>query len=132
MLTLCGFHPRVRLDRRSLRRAHGVLQARSSSSPLLDPVRRFVSLTTLIDARVFQGLGGAMMVPVGRHSAPTLRAEERPRQRDGLSDHAGAYRAGQQVRRLGGFITTYFHWRWIFWINVPIGILGRVAVAQVH
>jgi len=25
---------------------------------------------------------------------------------------------------LGGFITTYFHWRWIFWINVPIGILG--------
>ena len=25
---------------------------------------------------------------------------------------------------LGGFITTYFHWRWIFWINVPIGVLG--------
>ena len=25
---------------------------------------------------------------------------------------------------LGGFITTYFHWRWIFWINLPIGILG--------
>ena len=25
---------------------------------------------------------------------------------------------------LGGFITTYFHWRWIFWINVPIGIIG--------
>ena len=25
---------------------------------------------------------------------------------------------------LGGFITTYFHWRWIFWINVPIGMLG--------
>jgi MFS family permease len=25
---------------------------------------------------------------------------------------------------LGGFITTYFHWRWIFWINVPIGIVG--------
>jgi MFS family permease len=25
---------------------------------------------------------------------------------------------------LGGFITTYFQWRWIFWINVPIGVLG--------
>jgi MFS family permease len=25
---------------------------------------------------------------------------------------------------LGGFITRYFHWRWIFWINVPIGVLG--------
>ena len=29
---------------------------------------------------------------------------------------------------LGGFITTYFHWRWIFWINAPIGLLG-VALA---
>jgi MFS family permease len=27
---------------------------------------------------------------------------------------------------LGGFITTYFHWRWIFWINAPIGVLGIV------
>ncbi len=27
---------------------------------------------------------------------------------------------------VGGFITTYFHWRWIFWINVPIGVLGVV------
>ncbi len=27
---------------------------------------------------------------------------------------------------LGGFITTYFDWRWIFWINVPIGILGFI------
>ena len=27
---------------------------------------------------------------------------------------------------LGGFITTYFHWRWIFFINIPIGILGIV------
>jgi len=25
---------------------------------------------------------------------------------------------------LGGFIATYFHWRWIFWINIPIGIIG--------
>ena len=27
---------------------------------------------------------------------------------------------------LGGFITTYFDWRWIFWINVPVGLLGLV------
>jgi MFS family permease len=31
---------------------------------------------------------------------------------------------------LGGFITTYFHWRWIFWINVPIGCLG-IALALI-
>ena len=27
---------------------------------------------------------------------------------------------------VGGFITTYFDWRWIFWINVPVGMLGLV------
>ena len=27
---------------------------------------------------------------------------------------------------VGGFITTYFHWRWIFWINLPIAVLGMV------
>jgi MFS family permease len=30
---------------------------------------------------------------------------------------------------LGGFITTYFHWRWIFWINVPIGAAGLVLAS---
>ena len=33
---------------------------------------------------------------------------------------------------LGGFITTYFHWRWIFWINVPIGDPGHGAGHPVH
>jgi len=32
---------------------------------------------------------------------------------------------------LGGFITTYFHWRWIFWINVPVGLLG-LALATIY
>ena len=31
---------------------------------------------------------------------------------------------------VGGFITTYFSWRWIFWINVPIGVLGIVLVTR--
>ena len=31
---------------------------------------------------------------------------------------------------LGGFITTYFHWRWIFWINVPIGIVGILLATR--
>ena len=81
------------------------------------------SLSTLIAARVFQGLGGAMMVPVGR--LVLLRSI---RKSDLVS--AMAYLTVPALigpvagPPLGGFITTYFHWRWIFWINVPIGVLG--------
>jgi EmrB/QacA subfamily drug resistance transporter len=81
------------------------------------------SLSTLIAARVFQGLGGAMMVPVGR--LVLLRSVAKS---DLVS--AMAYLTVPALigpiagPPLGGFITTYFHWRWIFWINVPIGILG--------
>src|SRR5580693_9043294 len=73
------------------------------------------SLSTLIAARVFQGLGGAMMVPVGR--LVLLRSVAK-------SDLVNAMAYLTVPPLLGGFITTYFHWRWIFWINVPIGILG--------
>jgi EmrB/QacA subfamily drug resistance transporter len=81
------------------------------------------SLPTLIGARVFQGLGGAMMVPVGR--LVLLRSIAKS---DLVS--AMAYLTVPALMGplagppLGGFITTYFHWRWIFWINVPIGVLG--------
>jgi EmrB/QacA subfamily drug resistance transporter len=83
------------------------------------------SLPTLIAARVFQGLGGAMMVPVGR--LVLLRTVAKS---DLIS--AMAYLTVPALigpvagPPLGGFITTYFHWRWIFWINVPIGLLGLV------
>ena len=30
---------------------------------------------------------------------------------------------------VGGFISTYLHWRWNFWINVPIGVLGMILVS---
>ncbi len=33
---------------------------------------------------------------------------------------------------LGGFITTYFNWRWIFFINVPIGLIGMAAGEPLH
>src|SRR6478672_7835052 len=81
------------------------------------------SIETLIAARVFQGVGGAMMVPVGR--LVLLRSVPK---RDLVN--AMAYLTVPALLGpvagppLGGFITTYFNWRWIFWINVPIGVLG--------
>jgi EmrB/QacA subfamily drug resistance transporter len=81
------------------------------------------SLRTLIAARVFQGLGGAMMVPVGR--LVLLRSVEKSDLVDALAYLTVPALLGPVAGPpLGGFITTYFHWRWIFWINVPIGVLG--------
>ncbi|MGA2042699.1 MAG: MFS transporter [Roseiarcus sp.] len=81
------------------------------------------SLLGLIGARVFQGLGGAMMVPVGR--LVLLRSVEKSDLVRALAYLTIPAMIGPVVGPpLGGFITTYFHWRWIFWINVPIGALG--------
>jgi EmrB/QacA subfamily drug resistance transporter len=81
------------------------------------------SLGTLIAARVFQGLGGAMMVPVGR--LVLLRSVDKSDLVNALAYLTVPALIGPVAGPpLGGFITTYFHWRWIFWINVPMGILG--------
>ena len=81
------------------------------------------SLSTLIAARVFQGLGGAMMVPVGR--LVLLRSIAKTDLVTAMAYLTVPALIGPVAGPpLGGFITTYFHWRWIFWINVPIGILG--------
>ncbi len=83
------------------------------------------SLETLVAARVFQGLGGAMMVPVGR--LVLLRSIPKSEMVNSLAYLTVPALIGPVVGPpLGGFITTYFHWRWIFWINVPIGLLGVV------
>ncbi len=85
------------------------------------------SLPTLIAARVFQGLGGAMMVPVGR--LVLLRSVKKADLVNAMAYLTVPALIGPVAGPpLGGFITTYFHWRWIFWINVPIGVLG-VALA---
>jgi EmrB/QacA subfamily drug resistance transporter len=81
------------------------------------------SLGQLIAARIFQGAGGAMMVPVGR--LVLLRSVSKSDLVRALAYLTIPAMIGPVVGPpLGGFITTYFHWRWIFWINVPIGILG--------
>ena len=81
------------------------------------------SLPTLIAARVFQGLGGAMMVPVGR--LVLLRSVAKSDLVSAMAYLTVPALIGPVAGPpLGGFITTYFRWRWIFWINVPIGILG--------
>lgn len=85
------------------------------------------SLGTLIGARVLQGIGGSMMVPVAR--LIVLRATPKAGLVSALAWLTIPALLGPVMGPpLGGFITTYFDWRWIFWINIPIAAAGVVLV----
>ncbi|SCZ08050.1 MDR family MFS transporter [Microvirga guangxiensis] len=87
------------------------------------------SLEWFVIARFLQGMGGAMMVPVGR--LVLLRSVPRNEVVQALATLTIPALIGPVVGPpLGGFITTYFHWRWIFFINIPIGILGIVLATM--
>jgi EmrB/QacA subfamily drug resistance transporter len=81
------------------------------------------SLGGFVLARFFQGMGGAMMIPVGR--LVILRSVPKSEVVQALATLTIPALIGPIMGPpLGGFITTYFHWRWIFFINIPIGLLG--------
>ncbi len=81
------------------------------------------SLGGFVISRFVQGMGGAMMVPVGR--IVLLKSVEKRELVKVLSYLTMPALLGPIIGPpLGGFISTYFHWRWIFFINVPIGLLG--------
>ena len=85
------------------------------------------SLEDFVIARIFQGMGGAMMTPVGR--LIVVRAIDKERLLNAMSLLTIPALIGPICGPpLGGFITTYASWHWIFIINVPIGLLG-IALA---
>jgi EmrB/QacA subfamily drug resistance transporter len=85
------------------------------------------SLGFLVFARILQGMGGAMMVPVGR--LVLLRTVAKSELVAAMAWLTTPALLGPVVGPpVGGFIVTYFSWRWIFDINVPIGVLGIVLV----
>lgn len=86
------------------------------------------TLGFLVAARVLQGAGGAMMVPVGR--LVLLRTTPRNELVAAMAWLSMPALLGPVLGPpVGGFIVTYFSWRWIFDINVPIGILGIALVS---
>lgn len=79
-------------------------------------------------ARVLQGLGGALMVPVGR--LIVVRATEKSKLIQAIATITWPAIAAPVIGPpIGGFITTYASWRWIFLLNVPFGIGALIAVA---
>lgn len=86
------------------------------------------SLEGFVAARIVQGAGGAMMVPVGR--LVMLRSVQKSDYLRAMSWLTVPAMIGPVLGPpLGGFITTYFQWRWIFWINLPISVVGLVLVS---
>ncbi|MEA2900081.1 MAG: hypothetical protein QOJ84_5696 [Bradyrhizobium sp.] len=81
------------------------------------------SVTHFVIARILQGVGGAMMTPVGR--LVLLRSIDKSALVNAMAWVTVPALIGPVVGPpLGGFITTYFSWHWIFLINIPIGLLG--------
>jgi MFS transporter, DHA2 family, multidrug resistance protein len=86
------------------------------------------SLPTLVLARILQGVGGGAMVPI----AQSIMLESFPPQKRGVA--MAAFAQGVVVAPIlgpviGGWITDSYSWRWIFYINVPVGIFA-VAMAR--
>lgn len=86
------------------------------------------SVTDFVIARTLQGLGGAMMTPVGR--LVLLRSIDKSALVNAMAWVTVPALIGPVVGPpLGGFITTYFSWHWIFLINIPVGLIG-IFMAQ--
>ena len=83
------------------------------------------SLTQLVAGRLVEGMGGAMMTPVAR--LILVRSVDRRELINAMVWVTLPALVGPLIGpALGGFITTYISWHWIFLINIPIGLAGIV------
>ena len=83
------------------------------------------SLNEFTFMRILQGIGGAMMVPVGR--LVVLRTAPKDQLAQAIAYITWPALAALVIGPpLGGFITTYFGWHWIFFLNLPLGIIALV------
>ena len=80
-------------------------------------------LYELVIARSIQGLGGALMLPLGR--LIILRSFKRHELVEAMNAVVMVVSLGLMLGPFaGGFITDHFSWHWIFWINIPVGMLA--------
>jgi DHA2 family multidrug resistance protein len=88
-----------------------------------------VSLLMLLFMRVVQGIGGGAMAPISQ----AILMESFPARRQGTAQALfglGVVVAPVVGPVLGGWLTDSYSWRWIFYINVPIGLVAMWAIQQ--
>jgi EmrB/QacA subfamily drug resistance transporter len=85
------------------------------------------SLSQLVASRVLQGIGGSMLMPVGRLAV--LRAFPQERFLRAMSFVTIPGLIGPLIGpTLGGWLVELASWHWIFLINIPVGVIGCIAV----
>ena len=86
------------------------------------------TLSELVVARSCQGVGGALMLPLGR--LIVLRTFQRHELVEAMNSVIMVVSIGLMLGPLaGGFITDHLSWHWIFWINIPVGSLAIAMAA---
>lgn len=81
------------------------------------------TLPELIVARAFQGLGGAGLFAMAQAAiADVVSPRERGRYQGYMASMWGLSSIAGPI--LGGWVTDHFSWRWVFWANLPVGLLA--------
>ncbi|WP_284946307.1 MDR family MFS transporter [Acidisoma cladoniae] len=87
------------------------------------------TLTQLIVFRALQGLGGAGLMSMAQAAvADVISPRERGRYQGYMASTWGVASVAGPI--LGGWVTDQFSWRWIFWANIPIGLLAILLCHQ--
>jgi MFS transporter, DHA2 family, multidrug resistance protein len=86
-------------------------------------------LTSMVAFRVIQGIGGGALIPVSQ----AILRETFPPEEQGMA--MGIYGLGVVMGpafgpTLGGWLTTYYSWPWIFYVNVPVGMINLLLVSR--
>jgi EmrB/QacA subfamily drug resistance transporter len=85
------------------------------------------TMTQLIVFRAIQGLGAGALVPLGMTIiGDTFSVEERAKMQAYFSGVWGLSSIVGPV--VGGFITDQISWRWVFWVNLPIGVVAALII----
>jgi EmrB/QacA subfamily drug resistance transporter len=85
----------------------------------------------LLTARAIQGVGGAIVAPTALSLITTTFPEGPPRNR-AMGVYASMSIGGAAIGLMaGGLLTTYFSWRWVLFVNVPIGIVVALIAPRV-
>src|SRR5690606_21219794 len=88
------------------------------------------SMPQLVAARALQGVGGGMLVATAFACIPDLFPDARERLRWQIMFSTAFGLANAVGPSLGGFLTQYWGWRWVFFVNLPVGLLGVLFVAR--